>query len=325
MSINKYILIVISLIISNFISAQTFQVDAKIDSTVIFIGQQCNITFDISQSPDMMVTTPIFSDTITKGIDIVDFTIDTIKNSDGYITVRQNYLITAFDSALYYIPEFPFVANGDTVWSYSLSLKVLTIPIDTTSQEIVIADIKPIVEPPFDWGEWKAIILIGLSLIIVIILAILLIHNHIQKKKRKNEVVEKLPEIVKTCDEIALEQLEAIRRDKIWQAGRVKEYYTDITDVLRTYIESRFAIVAFELTSSEIIDALCFVKKDYPKPLTLLSRIFNTSDMVKFAKLIPEFNTHTDILNDAVEFVNTTKDAKTPQPTDKQTAKKPSN
>ncbi len=321
MSINKYILIIISLIVSNFVSAQTFRVDAKIDSTVIYIGQQCNITFDISQNLDMKVTAPIFSDTITKGIEIVDFSTDTIKNSDGYITVRNNYLITAFDSALYHIPEFPFVSNGDTVWSYSLSLKVLTVPIDTTSQEIVIADIKPIVEPPFDWGEWKAIIIIGLLSIIVIILAILLIHNYLQNKKRKNEVVEELPEIVKTCDEIALEQLDVIRRDKIWQAGRVKEYYTDITDVLRTYIESRFAIVAFERTSSEIIDALDFVKRDYPQPLTLLSRIFNTSDMVKFAKLIPDFNTHTDILNDATEFVNATKESESLHTIDKQTVK----
>lgn len=306
-----YITLIILSLISIRVSAQSFQVDAQIDSTIIYIGQQCNITFSISQKPDLKVITPVFKDTITKGIEIIGRSIDTIVNKDGYITVRQNYLITSFDSALYYIPEFPFVANGDTIYSYSLSLKVLTVPIDTTSQEIAIADIKPIVDAPIDWRSLIVKILIGVLTTAIVLIIYILVRRYIKKKKLQAQTIEKYPEVVKTCDEIALEKLEIIRREKIWQAGKLKEYYTDVTDVLREYIEARFGVVTFERTSSEIVDSLSFIQKTYPNALNLLSRIFDTSDMVKFAKLVPDFNMHTDTLKNAVEFVDITKEGKT--------------
>jgi len=282
--------------------AQTFQVQAKIDSTVIFIGQQCNLTFEISQKPDIKIIMPVLKDSVTHGIEIVSSKTDTIKNKDGYITIKQNYIVTSFDSALYYIPEFPFVNNGDTVLSNSLSLKVLTVPIDTTKQEIPIADIKPIANAPIDWQFIRNFI--GFTLLALLILAVggWFLIKYLKKKNQK-PVEEKIPEIIRTADEIALEKLEIIRQEKIWQSGRVKEYYTQIADVLREYIETRFNVVTFERTSSEIIDSLDFIKKDYSESLNMLKKIFYTSDMVKFAKLIPDFNTHTNILNDAVEFV----------------------
>lgn len=310
MSIRNNILTIILFAMSVCGYAQNFQVNARIDSTVIYIGQQCNVTFDISQRPDLKVVTPVFKDTLAKGIEIIEYTTDTIADKDGYITVRQNYLVTAFDSALYYIPEFPFVAGGDTVFSYSLSLKVLTVPVDTTSQEIVINDIKPIVEPPINWSSLITKIAIGVVVFAILLVVVLLVVRHLRKRKMQPIIVEKTPERVKTCEEIALEKLETVRREKIWQAGRVKEYYTDITDVLREYIEARFGIVAFERTSSEIIDALYFVQKDYPEQLGQLRKIFGTSDMVKFAKLIPDITIHTDTLDGAVDFVRQTKDNK---------------
>ena len=121
MSIRNNILTIILFAMSVCGYAQNFQVNARIDSTVIYIGQQCNVTFDISQRPDLKVITPVFKDTLAKGIEIVEYTTDTIADKDGYITVRQNYLVTAFDSALYYIPEFPFVAGGDTVFAVAKS------------------------------------------------------------------------------------------------------------------------------------------------------------------------------------------------------------
>ena len=279
-----YITLIILSLISIRVSAQSFQVDAQIDSTIIYIGQQCNITFSISQKPDLKVITPVFKDTITKGIEIIGSSIDTIVSKDGYITVRHNYLITSFDSALYYIPEFPFVANGDTIYSYSLSLKVLTVPIDTTSQEIAIADIKPIVDAPIDWRSLIVKILIGVLIIAIVLIIYILVRRYIKKKKLQAQTIEKYPEVVKTCDEIALEKLEIIRREKIWQAGKLKEYYTDVTDVLREYIEARFGVVTFERTSSEIVDSLSFIQKTYPNALNLLSRIFDTSEITKIGR-----------------------------------------
>ena len=115
---------------------------------------------------------------------------------------RSNYLVTAFDSALYYIPEFPFVAGGDTVFSYSLSLKVLTVPVDTTSQEIVINDIKPIVEPPINWRSLITKIAIGVVVFAILLVVVLLVVRHLRKRKMQPIIVEKIPERVKTCDSL---------------------------------------------------------------------------------------------------------------------------
>ena len=105
MSIRNNILTIILFAMSVCGYAQNFQVNARIDSTVIYIGQQCNVTFDISQRPDLKVITPVFKDTLAKGIEIVEYTTDTIADKDGYITVRQNYLVTAFDSAFTISPS----------------------------------------------------------------------------------------------------------------------------------------------------------------------------------------------------------------------------
>ncbi len=305
MNIKKNILAVIFLTISVLSFAQQFRVEAKIDSTVMYIGQQCNISFDVWQKPGLQVAMPMLKDSITKGVEIINVKTDTIFAEEGTFTVRRNYLVTIFDSALYYIPEFTFVANGDTVMSNPLSVKVLTVPIDTTQQEIPIADIKPILDAPFDWETLRKVLIVVLVVLILLGVGAWLVMRYIRNKKQPVAESQE-PESLKTPTEIALEKLEEIRQNKIWQQGRVKEYYSDITDVLREYIEQQFNIVTFERTSSEIIDGLLFVKNDYSQQLILLKKIFTTSDMVKFAKMIPDFDEHNNILNEAVNFVDET-------------------
>ncbi|MDR3326570.1 MAG: hypothetical protein LBT04_00280 [Prevotellaceae bacterium] len=285
-------------------SAQNFTVEAKIDSTMILIGEQCNLTFEISQQPDTKIVTPLFIDSIVKGIEIVSCKFDTIKNPDNYLIVRQKYVITSFDSALYYIPEFKFACGMDTILSNSLSLKVVSIPIDTTQQEISIADIKPIVKAPFDWVLVFKIFLIVVICLFIIALFIFIYIYFFKKEPKKEE--EKAPAITKLPHEIALEKLEEIRLEKIWQHGKTKEYYTQITDVLREYIEKRFLVNTLEKTSYEIIDSLQFARKEYFEQVLNMQKILITSDLVKFAKLIPDFNSHTTVLNNAVEFVKET-------------------
>jgi len=103
-----------------------------------------------------------------------------------------------------------------------------------------------------------------------------------------------------------MEKLEEIRKEKIWQQGRAKEYYTQLTDVLREYLENRFDVPTFEKTSSEIIDSLQFIKKDYSEQLNSLRRIFTISDLVKFAKFIPDINENNAVLNNSESFVEET-------------------
>jgi hypothetical protein len=148
---------------------------------------------------------------------------------------------------------------------------------------------------------------IFLIVVICLFLIALFIFIYIfffKKEPKKEE--EKVHAITKLPHQIALEKLEEIRLEKIWQQGRTKEYYTQITDVLREYIEKRFLVNTLEKTSSEIIDSLQFARKEHPEQILNLQKILTTSDLVKFAKLIPDFNSHTTVLSNAVEFVTGT-------------------
>jgi hypothetical protein len=109
-----------------YTSAQKITVNAKIDSTMIWIGNQAHLTYEVSQQPNQKVIMPVFIDSIPGGLELVESgKIDTAKSPDGHLLVTQRYLVTAFKDSLLYIPAFPFVLNGDTVWSKSLSLKVV--------------------------------------------------------------------------------------------------------------------------------------------------------------------------------------------------------
>ncbi len=128
-------LFILCLFVNSIAFAHSFFVKATIDSTLLLIGEQAKITFEITQPRELQVQLPIFSDTIVRGLEIVErFANDTVVMEDyNQLQISQSYLVTSFDSALYYIPSFNFIAD-DTVLSNPLSIKVLSVPVDTTLQ-----------------------------------------------------------------------------------------------------------------------------------------------------------------------------------------------
>jgi len=301
----KFKIILFLLAFCTNIFAQNFSVQAKIDSVGMYIGEQCNVTFEIYQSADIQVSTPIFSDTLISGIEIVERKNDTIVNQDGSLKITQIYLVTSFDSALYYIPPFPFASGQDTIFSNNLSLKVVSpeIIMDEEQNIPILADIKGLERAPINWQLIKKILLWSIPMWFLLALIIWLIIKFVIKKPI---IIQEKPIIKRPAHEIAFEKLEEIRKEKIWQQGRAKEYYTQLTDVLREYLENRFDVPTFEKTSSEIIDSLQFIKKEYSEQLNSLRRIFNISDLVKFAKLIPDINENNAVLNNSTDFVTET-------------------
>ena len=163
--------------------AQKITVNASLDSTVIWIGNQAHLTFEVSQQPNQKVSMPLFSDSIG-GLSLVEpVKIDTVKSQDGHILVKQHYLVTAFKDSLLFIPPFPFVLNGDTIWSKSLSLKVIQpFKIDTASNSI--ADIKPVLNPKFNWLN-----LLFIILLVLVIHGIIILIFAVYKKYFKNNII----------------------------------------------------------------------------------------------------------------------------------------
>ena len=116
----------------------------------------------------------------------------------------------------------------------------------------------------------------------------------------------------------ALQRLDKIREEKLWQKGRFKEYHTELTDTVRLYIERMFNINSMEMTSGEILSHTEFLKVDKSGAYGALRQILTLADLVKFAKWNPAPNDNEMSLMNAYLFVNQTK-VEEFKPTDKVT------
>jgi len=283
--------------------AQKITVNAKLDSTVLWIGDQANLTFEIFQQQNQKVILPIFSDTIVGGLELVaPMKLDTVKSPEGPIIVTQQYVVTAFDDTLLYIPPYPFVLNGDTVWSKSLSLKVVQpFKIDTAANSVT--DIKPVFEPKFDWLGLIKWVLLALVIIGLLVLLYFILRKYWMKKP----IFEQAPEVILPAYVIALNQLDQIKQAKPWQQNRSKEYHTELVDVMRIYIEKAFEVNSMEMTSIEILEHLGDLRKSKKEAFNALKQMLQLADLVKFAKWNPTPDEHELSLSNAYNFVNLTK------------------
>jgi uncharacterized protein YneF (UPF0154 family) len=284
--------------------AQKITVNARLDSTVLWIGNQAHLTFEVSQQPNQKVSMPVFSDSIIGGLDLVEpVKMDTLKSKDGHILVTQHYLVTAFKDSLLYIPPFPFVLKGDTVWSKSLSLKVVQpFRIDTASHKI--ADIKNVLAPKFNWLNLLFILLLILAIHGILILFYFIYQKYIRKQPLLDSKELKLllpPHVV------ALSELDKLKQEKPWQQGRSKEYHTELTDILREYIERVFNANSMEMTSEEILEHLRNLRLEQKTAYLGLQQILRLADLVKFAKFNPTPDEHELSLTNSYLFINETK------------------
>ena len=283
--------------------AQNVTVDASIDSIQRFIGEQARIKLEVSCDARQSLLLPQFVDTLITGVEIIDIAkADTqYLNNRERMMVTQEYIVTSFDSASYYIPPFEVSVDGQSHYSQSLALMVYPMPLDEENPEAIFPP-KDIMQLPLAWVDWKPVVWKLPLLLIIIVAAIYLIVRYRDNKPiiRKVKVEPKLPP-----HEQAMLDIDRIKAEKSWQKGDPKGYYTDLTDVIRVYIHGRFGFNAMEKTSSEIIDYLKETKDK--EGLEDLKQLFITADLVKFAKYAPLLNENDMNLVSAIEFINQTK------------------
>ncbi len=286
-----------------FLSASDITVKSNVDSTIFLIGNQTKVHFVVSQPADKIVAFPVFIDNMAEGVEIVnDLKADTTDLGNNRIEIKKDYLVSAYDSGAYLIPQQPFIElnKKDTVWSQAMAMKVYTYEIDTADAQLF--DIKPLQNPPFPWRYAFGVVL-KILLILLLLAAIAYVVWRLVKKKPIIPIKD-VPE--PDPYDVALSGLEKIKSEKLWQKDQEKEFQTQLTDVLRTYLLKRFNIEALEMTSDEILAEV--MKNEECKPLhDELRFILKSADMVKFAKvkLAPDENERS--IQNAFEFVENTK------------------
>lgn len=297
-------ILMMSFLCKGDIFAQQVTVNAGIDSIQIWIGQQTKLHFVYSQQPGQFVQTPIFSDAIVKGLEIVDrLKTDTVKAPDGHLDITQTYVVTSFEDTLLLIPPFPFISGKDTIWSKDLSLKIIQpFVIDTT--DIKVADIKDVFTAKISFKYFLKKLwpwLIGALLLAALVYLIVILL----KRRKVLSPAEIKPNI--SPYELAISKLDKIRQEKLWQLNKHKEYHSELTDVLREYIEEVFEISAMEMTSDEILTQLNFLRIEKKVVYQQLQQILHLADLIKFAKWNVGQDEHELSLNNAFVFVNETK------------------
>lgn len=283
--------------------AQNVTVDVSIDSLQRFIGEQARIKLEVSCAASQQVQMPLFSDTLVTGVEVIDIAkADTqyINNRERML-ITQEYVVTSFDSATYYIPPFEVMVDEVPYHSKSLALMVYPMEIDKENPETIFGP-KNIFEIPLSWADWKGIVWNLLLLIPLLIAIIYLIIRLMDNKPiiKKVKFEPKLPP-----HQQAMMEIERIKTEKSWQKGDPKGYYTELTDVIRIYIHERFGFNAMEKTSTEIIEYLQENKDK--QAIEDLKVLFETADLVKFAKYAPLLNENDMNLVSAIEFINQTK------------------
>lgn len=271
----KYILHIF-LLISAIAFSQNPMVKAQIETSQIRIGEQFNLRISVNETENV-----ILPKLELKGLEVIDSArIDTLHNM-----LIQKYIITGFDSGAFYIPQQQVFVKNQAFLTDSLLVNVATIAIDTT--KIKKYPIKTIKAEPYTLDDF-------IIYIYILIAALAIIGFWIYWfviKKRKTEEEEPTYRALPPYDE-AIYKLNELDEKLLWQNNKIKEYYSELTEIVRGYIERELKVPALEKTTDDILETL----KDFNEAETIstsketikkLKELLQEADLVKFAKSKP--------------------------------------
>ena len=281
--------------------AQEVTALASVDSSNYLVGDYINYTLEVRTPKNVKITYPVIVDSLDE-VEIIKESEPVAIESDDVKSIRYHYIISYYDSSKVSIPSIAveYKTIGDTipqvVFSNPVTFNVHTVQV---SSEADIEDVKSPLTIPLDWKLVLLWLLIGL---IVLGTAYLLYQRY--KKKKSEKPIEK--KIIKIPAHIrALTELDNLEKEELWQKGFVKEYHSNITEIVRGYFEERFDLPALELTTTESMHELKTVN-EAEIIYDITNNFLNNADMVKFAKFIPLKTINEEMMTQAREIVNKT-------------------
>ncbi len=303
--IRRLIFIISASLLSLSVLPQEVLVEAEIDSADIYIGDQIDYTVTVTQPPDIYLDIPEYGDTLYSKLEIISQSeVDTTFEDTGEIVLTKRYTITSFDTGYYQIPpyylEYETAQGKKRFYSEYVPLRVKRVDITPSDSTDVIFDIIGPEKVGYTVGE----ILPWILLAIVVVTVAWLIYKYLPRRKAKHEdegpVIPDEPIHI-----ITFRALDKLEKKQLWQAGKVKEYYSELTEILRYYIEIRYNIRALEMTSEEILSGMGYMDLGTDN-LSLLRDLLQNADLSKFAKYKHNAETNESALVDARNFVKST-------------------
>lgn len=303
---SKRLIIIILFFFSASLSfGQSYSISTQLDSSKYLIGDYLKFHLLITVPNNASFIFPQVTETQLGLLEFIEKSvIDTIHEATR-TQFRQTITATAFDTGHYKFPSLQLLSTDSIILAQSDSIlfSITTLPVDTT---LAIKDIKPMAKVPITFKEVLPYLLIGGGIITLIVLFIWFFIKYGKKKLSQSTRISSKPK--EKAHIIALKELEKLRLRKLWQEGHIKLYYSELTDIVRTYYKNRWDIDAMEMTSGEILEET--EKRGINQELlNKLLFLFTTADLVKFAKSEPLPNDHDTCFKNAHIFISETAEA----------------
>lgn len=315
----KYLTLLLVALAYSMSAVASVKVTASLDSASILMGRVDTLRLIVDRDASTQGVFPLFhkmapggyvtlfNDTVELGTPIID----TVKQDGGRIIERLRVPVQVFDSGYYRLPPFVYLTASDSVGSNEVELSVVPVKVGDND---AISDYRDISDPSdrsfWDWmPDWLYDLWwMWLLLIVAVVAAI-----YFGRKYRKTGKFITLPEKPQPKPwTVALQRLESLKAKNLWENGMEKEYFTQLTDILRDYLYDRFGINAMEMTSRQIMQTLAD-QADVREHRGYVRKILDVADFVKFAKVRPLPADNVEAFDNAVNFVKETIE-KEPEP-----------
>jgi len=295
--------VVISLFVSTSTAfSQQVTVNAAVDSQTVVIGDWIKYSVEVKHPSSVNVTLPVFKDTIGL-FDVVEQ--DTIfrREENGTVQLNKKFVIAKYDAGNYYIPPYTVhftnsQGKTESAQSNAIYVQIRGVEVDTSQ---TIKDVKPPLTVPMSAEEIAAYV----GILAAVGGLAYALYYYAKKRKRSGGTVgeEKRPNIPPHV--LALMQLEALEAKRLWQAGEIKAYYSEATEIVRRYFEQRYGIMALEMTTGEVMLQLAQFKLQQSIVASIESMLTG-ADLVKFAKYQPVAAENEQVIAQARSIVEQT-------------------
>lgn len=293
-------------------------ITSTISADTVMIGDRVTLTVEVEKDVMQNVVFPSFDfkqnenegeEEKEPSIEMIhDYAPDTISQQGRRVRLRKRYEMALYDEGIYHLgkAQVLYVDKNliDTlVAERDNKVVVETFQIDSTMT--TVRDLKPQKALKLRFAEFSGYLAIALAVAALVALAIYLLARYLHKRGRRLSDIFK-PTPPPPAHIVAIEALERLRDEKLWQNNKHKLYYSGLSDILRTYLAGRFEVGAMEMTTDEIVEALRGIEIEQKQKMDLVA-VLRDADLVKFAKAMPEAEENEAAYNRAYYFVEETK------------------
>jgi hypothetical protein len=306
----KKLAVIFLLLLNASLFGQDIKVKSSTDTTTYKVGDYINYTLRIEYDKNIGIIAPLIKDSL-KVADIIKLDTAVTTDENGRMVTTIHAILSKYDSAVVNIPPIaikyrtlknpneklsPNDTTLKTILSYPVTVFVHTLQVNPQAD---IKDVKDPVKVPLNWLLILMWVYIGLVVVAVGV------YLWLRYKKNKAKKALFAPEIILPAHVVALTALDELDKKQLWQNGRVKEYHSEITEIIRAYFERKFDLRALELTTTEV-NLQLREKRGAANIIDITNDFLNNADLVKFAKFKPDNSVNSEMMKQALEIVNLT-------------------